>query len=889
MKRLLIFLALACSVGSISAQTVWKQDFTALSDASLMKSRSAGLKYAESIVAVGANFIRMNINGDIEWQKKFAGNVDVIEFLEMDNGDIFCVGTNQIGGGSPSNELVVCRLDQNGNVIWNNKLQLEGMSCGARCVKQFDDQIVVGGWTSTDVVGQGDVQGLLVVLDGDGTVTMAHEIEENISVADVLVEGSTFICGGTRGEDLIGGFEEGYLSVFAVDTAGTVNWWRDYSFGPTGGSLASLDRDESGDIWAIGTVNQGDIAFLEMTSEGVLMQSHRYSAGPDIHVVDASFDDAGILCIGANIGLSSPQMSTYWRPCLIRTNQQGEQQIFSIWDNSDYVELYTLGVSTLQDTTVLWSCMNQTGTEVFKYSQAQPFPFPDCQFFQPNVSYFEDDVVEEEWTDVVTSELALTSVNGPNVGGTLWESSFACSENLCDATATIVTDGVQHCANDPFEYWVNEDYEYFTWYLDGEYLGEEPTGQVNFTEFGFHELFVEAIDSAFCPATDVISLTVFPNPEPELSYTDSVYGCVGDLINLQLLNADDYEFNFWYPGGINSNQINVNLPNSFWVESLSEEGCTGISDTIQVIFGAYPEPVLLYTDSAFCGNESFVVSTQEFDSYAWSNGDSTSTIESNVPGTYFVEVSTIYGCSAVSDSIEMSVLDFPTPLINASGPLTWCISDDEDVILYTDQEYDMLEWNNGMTEDSLLVDVSGVFWYSATNEAGCSGVSDTLTVIEWLAPTITIQDTTVSLGDLCQGSIDLSITTETPEYTVEWNELPGEEALSVNGLCTGEYTVVITDENGCSATATITIDSGVGILELNKIDFVVYPNPTSSVVRFDGQQRVERVRIVDESGRSVLTQSENFNSLDVSRLSSGTYVIELLTEFGVYTQALIIE
>ncbi|HCN49905.1 MAG TPA: hypothetical protein DIT10_12580 [Chryseobacterium sp.] len=64
--------------------------------------------------------------------------------------------------------------------------------------------------------------------------------------------------------------------------------------------------------------------------------------------------------------------------------------------------------------------------------------------------------------------------------------------------------------------------------------------------------------------------------------------------------------------------------------------------------------------------------------------------------------------------------------------------------------------------------------------------------------------------------------------------------------------------------------------------FKVYPNPVTNTLSIDSQSKVKSVSIFDGTGRNVLTSEINqakFN-LDLSKLSSGTYIVTAQTENG---------
>ncbi len=253
-----------------------------------------------------------------------------------------------------------------------------------------------------------------------------------------------------------------------------------------------------------------------------------------------------------------------------------------------------------------------------------------------------------------------------------------------------------------------------------------------------------------------------------------------------------------------------------------------------------------------------------------------------MPGSYFVEVFSEFGCGGASDTVVVVALDIPNPQVMASGPLTWCADSDSTVTLSISGNYAEVLWSNGATDSSLVVDESAIFYYIATDSLGCMNYSDSVAVIEWLDPTITIEDQTFSMGDECIGSIDLSLLIETLEYTVVWDELPNEDEIDVDGLCTGEYNVTVTDANGCSASATVVIDSGIGIEEFDALGLTIYPNPAGEVVRIDGDFVAQEIRVVDERGQVVMIVEGDQRTLNIERLAPGLYFMFMNVDGKMY-------
>lgn len=66
---------------------------------------------------------------------------------------------------------------------------------------------------------------------------------------------------------------------------------------------------------------------------------------------------------------------------------------------------------------------------------------------------------------------------------------------------------------------------------------------------------------------------------------------------------------------------------------------------------------------------------------------------------------------------------------------------------------------------------------------------------------------------------------------------------------------------------------GVNSLISDLQEMLIFPNPTNGVVRIS-QKNVEKVEVLDMNGRTVLQQEQNCNTIDLSNLSSGLYIMK---------------
>ncbi len=100
---------------------------------------------------------------------------------------------------------------------------------------------------------------------------------------------------------------------------------------------------------------------------------------------------------------------------------------------------------------------------------------------------------------------------------------------------------------------------------------------------------------------------------------------------------------------------------------------------------------------------------------------------------------------------------------------------------------------------------AGTYTLTVTDAMGSSKTaSATITQPAVLLPNVTV----VKNNSACTGNIGVAQATpggDTPPYTYLWSDSNTQTTASATGLSAGAYNVIVTDANGCNATASITI------------------------------------------------------------------------------------
>ncbi len=133
---------------------------------------------------------------------------------------------------------------------------------------------------------------------------------------------------------------------------------------------------------------------------------------------------------------------------------------------------------------------------------------------------------------------------------------------------------------------------------------------------------------------------------------------------------------------------------------------------------------------------------------------------------------------------------------------------------------------------------------------------------------------------------------------ISWSSNPNGNNVVVNDsvrvytdVCPGTYTVKLTDANGCKDSIVFTINEPVG---LNDVDannlFVMYPNPTSSLVELNfTYQSNKTITVTDVQGKVCIqfTSNQINQQIDVSALNNGLYFVRVDDETGTSIKKLI--
>lgn len=200
--------------------------------------------------------------------------------------------------------------------------------------------------------------------------------------------------------------------------------------------------------------------------------------------------------------------------------------------------------------------------------------------------------------------------------------------------------------------------------------------------------------------------------------------------------------------------------------------------------------------------------------YFWDNGEITATANNLAPGQHIAIVTDAGGCTA-ADTIQIAAPPTPTVAIQVTAPATCTSSGVLSATATGGTPPIVFSWSNNLAGPVIPNLQPGTYTVTATDDAGCTAVASLLLAAPAL-PEVTI----VGVSDAsCSGpgSATANVANGTPPFTYLWAN--GETTATATNLSAGTHTVTVTDANGCTDTASVTIQfSSAGGINIG--DFV---------------------------------------------------------------------
>ncbi|MGD1844902.1 MAG: FG-GAP-like repeat-containing protein [Salibacteraceae bacterium] len=257
-------------------------------------------------------------------------------------------------------------------------------------------------------------------------------------------------------------------------------------------------------------------------------------------------------------------------------------------------------------------------------------------------------------------------------------------------------------------------------------------------------------------------------------------------------------------------------------------------------------------------------------SYAWSNGGTTASISSLLVGTYTVTVTDNNGCTQTTSTVLTSG---PSPSITVDSNVA-CFGESNGgastVVTGGTTPY-TYAWSNSAITGSITGVPAGTYTVTVTDASGLTGTATTNITAPSLLTLSNSGSSNLSCNNSADGSATFAGTGGTMPYSYNWSS-GGATTASATGLNAGTYSVTITDANGCTDSASVTLTQPNVLV----IAAVVDSNATCNGLRDGGASASATGGIMPYS----YTWSSAANTASFSGVVAGTYSVTITDANG---------
>jgi len=324
-----------------------------------------------------------------------------------------------------------------------------------------------------------------------------------------------------------------------------------------------------------------------------------------------------------------------------------------------------------------------------------------------------------------------------------------------------------------------------------QYQWSNGAGSQNITVFQSGVYTLTVVDANGCDATTTATVTVNPNPQFGLT---NVTICADDAP--AVVDGPSGFDSYQWSNGTNGEDLVTSESGVYTLTVVDVNGC---SSSATVIVNINPEPTFALQDVEVCSYEApvTVFGPAGFVNYQWDNGAFTQNLQVNESGVYCLTVVDFNGCDATACA---TVTINPAPSIELAD-ITVC-DDQAPVTIQGPAGFAQYQWSNGSNAQSIIVNASGVYTLTVTDENGCQDSATSLVTIN-PSPQFSLPDV-----EACADETPVTLFGPAGFVSYQWSNDLNTQNISVTE--SGVYTLTVTDINGCTGTA-------VSVVTINEV------------------------------------------------------------------------
>ncbi len=302
-------------------------------------------------------------------------------------------------------------------------------------------------------------------------------------------------------------------------------------------------------------------------------------------------------------------------------------------------------------------------------------------------------------------------------------------------------------------------------------------------------------------------------------------------------------------------------------------GMLGLPNSIQSFY--YHPNYFNFQNTCLNNLTAFTIENQNIDSVLWNFGDTASGVSNASTAIQpFHAFSSIDTFSVTLFAFHDSLCDTTIKQVIISPSLTitllnldTIVCSGQNVNLCAPSNFLVYQWNTGETTKCITTNIAGNYYVTVTDNNSCRAESNHLAISFYPMPSVSVSVN----GDT------LSVyNAVTQQWYLDGNAISNATSNVYVATESGNYTVAVTDSNGCTGTSNAILISGIANL-VEEVGVSIYPNPVYDklFVETSGTE-IEQINIYNTTGTLVSqTKQPQTKSIDISALAQGVYVAEI--------------
>jgi hypothetical protein len=388
---------------------------------------------------------------------------------------------------------------------------------------------------------------------------------------------------------------------------------------------------------------------------------------------------------------------------------------------------------------------------------------------------------------------------------------------------------------------------------------------------------VTGTDANGCSSSNTILVHVNASPVVTASPTSTSI-CNGSSISLIANGAGAY---LWMPGSLSGSNVSV-APTTTTTYTVTGTAVNGCTNALSVPVTVLPRPTITTSAAApaICSGNTISMTASGATVYTWLPGLLTGNAVTAWPMVTTTYTVTGVGSNGCSNTNTLTVVVHPSPSVSISASdLAVCGSGNVELVGNGANTYTWMPTN--IAGDTIQEAITATTTYTLIGTAlnGCQDSSNvTITVNALPNVSFSLSQDTFCLS---ASSIQLAGTPSGGLYSG-----PGVTGSSFNPVLAqigaNNLIYTYTDANGCTnADTTIAyVELCTDIVSLDASLIQVLPNPFTDNLTLSAAQQIERIEILDLSGKVIRSERIGVTSfeLNTTELASGIYILNVFTE-----------